>query len=367
MTSCSTLKSACRHAAVFACGVWLCSPGMGICSVVKLTGSEGNDDPSVASPRDRQSRPETIASIPAARVQRVASTNCTVLLTGETGVGKGYLAERIHKFSARASKPFLPVNCGAIPESLVDSQLFGHVRGAFSDAHRDHPGFVRAARGGTLFLDEVGELPPLTQTRLLRLLEEREVQPVGAPGPVPVDVRIIAATNRDLLDAVRRGEFRSDLFYRLDVIHFAMTPMRDRIDEVSEFFDERNRRQAVDMEREPLQLTAAAREMLRRHTWPGNVREIFTVVERMLILHGTDPVTPEDLVAIGKLPVDLLRSKTRTTPAKDWRTDGVRAARLEVAHATLQKCAGSVSAAAASLGVHRSTLHRWLAAGMQSS
>jgi DNA-binding NtrC family response regulator len=145
------------------------------------------------------------------RLERVASTSCSLLITGATGVGKEHLARWVHDHSPRASGEFIPVNCGALPEDIIDSHLFGHVRGAFSDAHADHEGLIRAAEGGTLLLDEIGELPPSAQCRLLRVLEEREVQPVGAATPVPVNVRIIAATSMDLSELVRRGRFRLDL------------------------------------------------------------------------------------------------------------------------------------------------------------
>src|SRR5262245_47200574 len=163
---------------------------------------------------------------------RAAQSNCTLLITGETGVGKGYLARWIHDHSPRSEAPFIPVNCGAIPESLIDSQLFGHCRGAFSGATADHLGLIRAAERGTLLLDEVSELPPSAQSRLLQLLAEREVQPVGHSKPVAVDVRVIAATNIDLNRAVADRRFREDLLFRLDVVRLHIKPLRERLDEL---------------------------------------------------------------------------------------------------------------------------------------
>src|SRR5688572_2636581 len=163
---------------------------------------------------------------------RAAQSHCTLLLTGETGVGKGYLARWVHEHSPRHAGPYIPVNCGAIPESLIDSQLFGHARGSFSGATCDHLGLVRAAEQGTLLLDEISELPPSAQNRLLQLLADREVQPVGHSRPIAVDVRVIAATNIDLNTAVAQHRFREDLLFRLDVIHLHVRPLRDRLHEV---------------------------------------------------------------------------------------------------------------------------------------
>ena len=160
--------------------------------------------------------------------KRAAGSNCTILITGETGVGKEHLAKWLHRNSQRRGHSFAPVNCGAIPESIIDSQLFGHVRGAFSGATSEHLGLIRAAEGGTLFLDEICELPASAQTRLLRLLQEREVQPVGRSRPIVVDVRVIAATNRDLKQAVAESKFREDLLFRLDVIQLRVKPLRER-------------------------------------------------------------------------------------------------------------------------------------------
>ena len=163
---------------------------------------------------------------------RAARSNCTILITGETGVGKGHLAKQLHQESPRAQRPFVPVNCGAIPESIIDSQLFGHARGSFTGASSEHLGLVRAAEGGTLFLDEVGELPTSAQTRLLRLLQDREVQPVGHARPIIVDVRVMAATNSDLCEAVETRAFREDLLFRLDVVRLHLKPLRKRLDEL---------------------------------------------------------------------------------------------------------------------------------------
>lgn len=293
----------------------------------------------------------TVASVAPALAARVAATRCCLLITGETGVGKGYLAQWIHDHSPRAGRPFIPVNCGAIPETLIDSQLFGHMRGAFSDAHQDHLGLVRAADGGTLLLDEIGELPRSGQLRLLRLLEEGEVQPVGAMRPVSVDVRIIAATRYDLFQAVAEGRFREDLLFRLNVIHFALSPLRERREEIPDLAETFNYEFAASIDRLPLLLDDEAIRFLRCQPWPGNVRQLRTVIERLHVLCPDEAITVDDLRRYGQLGDPAARPGRGLWP---------RRARLEAAQEALDACGGSVSRAATALGVHRSTVHRWL-------
>jgi DNA-binding NtrC family response regulator len=296
----------------------------------------------------------TVASVPRDVVERVARSGCTILLTGETGAGKGYLARWIHDHSGAAAGPFVPVNCGAIPADIIDSHLFGHARGSFSGADRDHTGLVRAAAGGTLFLDEVAELPPAGQCRLLRLLEEREVQPVGCAAPQRVDVRIVAATSRDLGAGVARGSFRADLHYRLDVIQVAIAPLRDRPRDVRELLETFNWELAARMGRRPLRFTDDALHALLAYGWPGNVRELRSVVERLHVLHPEDVVTARDLhERAGLAPA--------TGTARPPGSRRLRDARLAAVRQAIETCGGSISRAATALGVHRSTVHRWLA------
>jgi len=223
---------------------------------------------------------------------RVAPTVATVLITGESGTGKEILARRIHVRSPRAEGPFVAVNCAAIPAELLESELFGHARGAFTGAVRDRAGRFRQASGGTLFLDEVGEIPTPLQGKLLRTLQERVVDAVGGDTPVPVDVRILAATNRDLPSRIREGSFREDLYYRLNVVELAVPPLRDRPDDipplvrrfVSEFSAGRE-----------IAVPAAVVAELSTRPWPGNVRELKNACERMVILCRGDEVSLEDL------------------------------------------------------------------------
>ncbi len=290
--------------------------------------------------------------------RRVAESRCTILLTGETGVGKGHFARWIHEHSRRAGKAFIPVNCGAIPESLVDSQLFGHARGAFSGATTEHSGLVRAAEGGTLFLDEVAELPASAQIRLLRLLQEREVQPVGVARPVRVDVRVVAATNVDLEQAVASGRFRNDLLYRLDVVRIDVPPLRTRRAEIDSLIDAFNAEFADLYDQAPLEVSPEAREALIGHEWPGNIRQLRTVFERLHVLCPGERVTISHLRELGQLGgVIGRRGVGQSDAGADSPLDRVM---LEEVERVLRQCDRSVTRAAAVLGVHRSTVYRWI-------
>ena len=231
--------------------------------------------------------------------ETVAPTDSTVLITGESGTGKEVLARFIHDLSEREGGPFISINCGALPENLLESELFGHVKGSFTGAVRDKDGLLVVAAGGTFFLDEVGEMSPALQVKLLRAIQEREVVPVGATDPVHIDVRIIAATNRDLEQEIRRGSFRSDLYYRLNVISLHLPPLRDRLDDVPLLADhflarlarERNTGDA------PRQLTDEARAVLQAYDWPGNVRELENALERAAIISRGEAVDASALPA----------------------------------------------------------------------
>ncbi len=229
-----------------------------------------------------------------ALADRVAPSEATVLITGESGVGKELVARRIHARSARGAGPFVAINCAAIPETLLESELFGHTRGAFSGADRAREGRVRQAQGGTLFLDEVADLPQPLQAKLLRLLQEREIDVVGADRPVSADVRVLAATNADLRAAVGQGRFRQDLFFRLAVIELEVPPLRERLDDIEPlaraFLTEAGR---------TLELPDEVVDALRRRTWPGNVRELKNAVERLAILAPGDRVRAGDLPEAG--------------------------------------------------------------------
>ena len=227
------------------------------------------------------------------RIGKVAPTDATVLILGESGTGKELVARAIHAQSPRAQAAFVPVNCASIPEGLIESELFGHERGAFTGAVSRGTGLVRAAHQGTLFLDEIGELPPSAQARLLRVLQESEVRRVGASRAQRVDVRVLAATHRDLPSMVRDGDFREDLFFRLKVLEIVMPPLRDRGDDVLSLATHLLHRTATRMGRGQLAFSAPAAKAVSRHPWPGNVRELENAIERAVILHDEGPITPE--------------------------------------------------------------------------
>jgi transcriptional regulator with PAS, ATPase and Fis domain len=226
----------------------------------------------------------------------IARRRSTVLIGGETGTGKEMLARYLHELSDRADQPFIPVDCSALTDTLFESELFGHVCGAFTNAVRDTLGFVRAADGGTLFLDEIGELSLQLQAKLLRVLQERCVVPVGGVKPIPVDVRVVAATNRDLAEMVAKGLFRQDLFFRLNVVGLTVAPLRQRPEDIVPLARHFLAMQAA-MYAEPVrQLAPEAVELLQRYSWPGNVRELANAMEHAHVLAvGIESVGPEAL------------------------------------------------------------------------
>lgn len=291
------------------------------------------------------------ADIDSALALRAAQSNCTILITGETGVGKGRLARWLHDNSLRQGGPFIPVNCGAIPETLIDSQLFGHARGAFSGAITDHLGLVRAAQHGSMLLDEISELPASAQNRLLRLLQDREVQPVGHSRPITVDVRILAATNTDLHAAVAERRFREDLLFRLDVIKLHVKALRERPDEIPQLLSAFNVEFAQLYRQPELEFEAPAIAMLIQNHWPGNVRQLRTLIERLHVLCPNERITVNHLLEFGRLRLESRRGEG---------IQGVERLKLEQVRKVLLDSGGSISRAAHVLGVHRSTLYRWL-------
>ncbi len=229
------------------------------------------------------------------QVARVAPTQATILINGETGTGKELVARTIHKFSERADKRMVAVNCSALAEGLLESELFGHVRGAFTGAVSNRPGLFREADHGTVFLDEIGDISPGLQARLLRVLQEQEIVPVGAEQPIKVDVRIIAATHRDLPALVQERKFREDLYYRLNVVTVHLPPLRERRQDIPLLIDHFLTTLAARHNRGPVAMDPAAQAILLAHDWPGNVRELENVLERALVLAEIDVIGPEHL------------------------------------------------------------------------
>jgi len=286
--------------------------------------------------------------------ETVGPTDSTVLISGESGTGKEVLARYLHELSARADGPFVSINCGALPENLLESELFGHVRGSFTGAVRDKQGLFVAAKGGTFFLDEVGEMSPATQVKLLRVLQEREVIPVGATEAIPVDVRIVAATNRDLDEEIRRGGFRSDLFYRLNVITLHLPPLRERPDDVpllAEYFLQRFN----ESRGRGVHLSAPALEVMQGYDWPGNVRELENALERAAVMTQGDEIVPGALPPriTERAPQPLVQASLPPNPTLEI----IERAYI---HWVLQAEAGNKTRAAEVLGIDPSTLYRKL-------
>ena len=230
-----------------------------------------------------------------ALIAKVAANDSTVLITGESGTGKELAARAIHNLSCRREQAFVPVNCGAIPEELLESELFGHVRGAFTGAVNGRQGRFQLANGGTLFLDEIGEMSPKLQVKLLRVLQEHECEPVGSDHAVQVDVRVVTATHRDLRLAVREGRFREDLFYRLNVLPLELPSLREREGDVTLLIGYFLDVQGCRKNKKNLQVENAAMSALERYSWPGNVRELENLVERLVVLNDDGVIRPSDL------------------------------------------------------------------------
>jgi len=279
----------------------------------------------------------------------VAPTDSTILITGESGTGKEVVARYIHARSLRSSSPFFSINCGALPDSLLESELFGHTKGSFTGAVRDAEGLLVAASGGTLFLDEIGETSPQTQVKLLRAIQEREVTPVGATDAVSVDVRIIAATNRDLEEQIRKGEFRSDLFYRLNVIALTLPTLRDRKDDIpilARHFLARDGEAGYE-------LSPEAEAALCNYPWPGNVRELENALERATVL------TPGRTIPLSALPERVVAPPVRRivdeVPLNNPTLEVIERAYIQW---VLEAEGGNKSRAAEVLGIDPSTLYR---------
>ena len=323
--------------------------------------------------------PELIGSSPAmqrvyALTRLVARSNASVLLLGETGTGKELIARAIHRLSNRATAPFIAVNCGALPDNLLESELFGHVHGAFTGAIKNRTGRFEAAHTGTIFLDEINSTSLLLQVKLLRVLQEREFERVGDTQTIRVDVRVIAASNRDLAELVEEGRFRADLYWRLNVIPLEIPPLRERREDIPElvghflrYYSERNDRYVVHIQPEAL-------EALTRHDWPGNVRELQNYVERAVVTAPGDELTVDLLppAVFGQRPRSprgradfetLAREVVREgLDANRFRSNGalgiVQQVERELIAQVLERCRGVQTKAAAMLGMNRNTLHK---------
>jgi len=282
--------------------------------------------------------------------RRVAQVDTTVLITGESGVGKERVARVIHDESTRTAGPFVAINCGAVPETLLESELFGHAKGAFTGATQDRPGLFEAANHGTLLLDEIGEVTPAMQVKLLRVLQEREVRRVGENKGRPVDVRVIAATNRDLVEEIRAARFRQDLYYRLRVVELRVPPLRERRDDVLPLARTFLAATAGRIGRKGLTFSTAAAHQLQRYDWPGNVRELENAVERATVLAAGDRIEVDDLP-------DEVRAIAQPATGSPCSLAEVERRHIQ---AVLQASEGNRAKAAATLGIGVATLYRKL-------
>jgi two-component system response regulator HydG len=283
------------------------------------------------------------------RVMRVAPTDATVLITGESGTGKELVARALHTASRRADKPFVPVNCAAITETLLESELFGHARGAFTGALRSRRGLFEEASGGTLFIDEIAETAPGFQAKLLRALEEGEIRRVGESLPVHVDVRVVAATNQNLKDAVAQRRFREDLFYRLNVVPIRIPPLRERAEDIP-LLAEHFLRAYTQRAGERKTLSTSAIEKLIAHSWPGNVRELENMIEQAAALAHNEVLSDADIRLEGATPSASGHVQTLA--------EAVDAAERRAIQAALARCAGDLSRVGRELGVSSTTLWR---------
>ncbi len=284
------------------------------------------------------------------RIARVSATDSTVLIRGESGTGKELAARAIHQNSQRADRPFIAINCAALTETLLESELFGHEKGAFTGAIAQKKGKIEIAQDGTLFLDELGEMSPLLQTKLLRVLQEQEFERVGGTRTIKANVRVIAATNRDLEEAIKQGSFRQDLYYRLNVVSFIMPSLRERREDIQLLANFFVTRYAEKCKRRIQGLSPEARAALLAYDWPGNVRELENAIERAVVLGVTDTIQPEDLPEVV--------FETETTPGERNYHEAVKEAKKQLILNALEQSEGSFTEAAKLLGVHPNYLHR---------
>jgi DNA-binding NtrC family response regulator len=295
-------------------------------------------------------------------VRKVARSEANILIVGESGTGKELVARSIHVNSARAAKPFIPVDCASLPENLLESELFGHEKGAFTGAHMTRPGLFENGNGGTVFLDEVGDLGGNLQAKLLRVLQERQIRRVGSNKFISVDVRVISATNRDLAEAVKRAEFREDLFYRLNVISIPLPPLRERKGDIPLIAHHYFQKYLASSGKKITGILPETLALLEAHSWPGNVRELQNVVERAVVLAEKEILLPEDLPEhIRAREAGALRPESRADlPMKRAKDEWNRAFEKEYLLSLLKRHQGNISQAARAAGVDRKTIHRLL-------
>jgi len=335
-----------------------CAPSDVALAVAK--GLEKGRSDSALSEYEQHAFEDMIGAAPAMRrvvevIVKVGPTDSTVLLLGESGTGKEILAQAVHRLSPRRDKPFVAINCAALPENLIESEMFGHVKGAFTGADCDKRGLFEEADGGSVFLDEIGDMSLMTQAKLLRVLQDGEIRPVGSSVPKHVDVRVIAATNRDLVEAVRASQFREDLYFRLNVIQIRVPPLRERPEAVPKLVEHFLRRFNARFGKNVLDLDEHAQVLLKSYAYPGNVRELESIMAHAVIMCDGDIIGADDLP-------DDLRTGARSRPGlPDYSSQSIptlQEMEARLIGAALQKLDGNQTEAARKLGISRSTLWR---------
>lgn len=279
-------------------------------------------------------------------IEKVAVTDANILITGENGTGKEILAREIHALSNRRQKEMIAVDMGAITESLFESELFGHVKGSFTDAHTDRTGKFEAADKSTLFLDEIGNLPYHLQAKLLTAIQRRSIVRVGSNSPMPIDIRLICATNRNLQEMVDNGEFREDLLYRINTIHIEIPSLRERKEDIIPLAERFMIRFCKQYDKEPMKFSSAAKEKLSIHPWYGNIRELEHVIEKVVIIND-EPLIPAEILQLSSRKIESPERNISTL--EDMEKQMIRKA--------LEACAGNLSAVATQLGITRQTLY----------
>jgi DNA-binding NtrC family response regulator len=310
--------------------------------------------------------PDILGESPAIRgaidvARKVAPTNSTVLLLGESGTGKEVFAHAIHRWSPRKDRPFIIVNCVALSEQLLESELFGHEKGAFTGAHQAKKGKFEVAHAGTVFLDEIGDMPSGLQAKLLRVLQDHTFERVGGNKPIRTDIRVIAATNRNLDTAVRDGRFREDLFYRLNVVRITLPPLRDREADLPSLVQHFVAKYATDTKKAVRGVTKEAMALLLAQSWPGNVRELANAIERAVVLCGGDHITPEDLALPGALPAHSPPLSAPSVKVGDYHEE-VKDYKQALIMAAMRQAGGNQTKAAELLGLQRTYLVKLLRA-----
>ena len=279
-------------------------------------------------------------------IEKVAVTDANILITGENGTGKEILAREIHALSNRRQKEMIAVDMGAITESLFESELFGHVKGSFTDAHTDRTGKFEAADKSTLFLDEIGNLPYHLQAKLLTAIQRRSIVRVGSNSPMPIDIRLICATNRNLQEMVDNGEFREDLLYRINTIHIEIPSLRERKEDIIPLAERFMIRFCKQYDKEPMKFSSAAKEKLSIHPWYGNIRELEHVIEKVVIINDEPPI-----------PAEILQLSSRKIESPERNISTLEDMEKQMIRKALEACAGNLSAVATQLGITRQTLY----------